>query len=180
MVTRLTKKRLFPFNRAYRDCQKLYHEAFPKEERFPFFPLVVSTIRPMTSFYAYYDQGQFVGLAQCFECADLVFVMFLAIDKSMRSHGYGRAILEEIKEIAHERPVVLTIEPVEERFSNYWQRVKRLAFYQKNGFHETTYDYYEGKERYQVLATKPIGASLLESLLKKAVLGFISIKIVKK
>ena len=46
---------------------------------------------------------------------------------------------------------MLTIEPMdEEDASNRTQRLKRLAFYENNGYQSLNHFYFEGTERYQI------------------------------
>ena len=95
--------------------------------------------------------------------------------------GYGSAILQDVKDLAGNRPVVLAIEPMNEKADNFDQRLKRVRFYEKNGFHITAYYYHEGSETYQMMAnTKQIAIDTIEKLTKKAVLGLVKVSFDKK
>ncbi len=82
---------------------------------------------------------------------NLAYLAFLAVDDTRRSRGYGSRILDAFGERYDDHTQVLEIEPVEEGFDNYEQRVRRLAFYKRNGFQETNLESHEAKERYCVL-----------------------------
>ena len=46
----------------------------------------------------------------------LWFIYFsLAVNPNIRSRGYGSAILQDVKDLAGNRPVVLAIEPMNEK-----------------------------------------------------------------
>ena len=176
----LSRQTVSLFSKNYRDVKALYLAAFPAVERFPYLPLVLNTQRRLANFYAYYDDEKFVGLAYLLENKEVIHLIFLAVNTKIRSRGYGTAILKDIKQLAGNRPVVLEIEPMDKTAENYDQRVKRLAFYEKNGFRVTDYYYHEGKEVYQVMTTDDaFDIRSVERLTKKAVLGLISISFEK-
>lgn len=169
------------FSKHYSAVKTLYLTAFPAVERLPYFPLVLNAYRRLANFYAYYDKDDFVGLVYLLENEEVIYLFFLAVNPNSRSRGYGSAILQDIKQLAGKRPIILAIEPLEKTAENYQQRVQRLAFYEKNGFNITDYYYHEGKEVYQVMATDTsLDISLVEKLTKKAVLGLIAISFEQK
>lgn len=80
------------------DIKRIYFEAFPLKERMPF-PLMVAMSKLWnTQFFGFYDSGIPCGLIYLALNRKIVFVMFLAVDKRLRSNGYGSAILRHIKE----------------------------------------------------------------------------------
>ncbi len=174
----LKREKITLFSKAYRDTRKLYISAFPVHERFLYFPTVLNSYRALADFYAYYDGDRFVGLAYVISSDQLVFLLFLAVTSEVRSKGYGKAILDDMAQLAKKRPVVLTIEPVEAEAKNYEQRLKRLAFYERNGYHATPHFYYEGREKYQILTNQGhVDIAAIEKLVKKAVLHLIPIRV---
>ena len=74
---------------------------------------------------------------------------------------------------------MLTIEPMdEEDASNRTQRLKRLAFYERNGYQALNHFYFEGRERYQILTTdKSLSLVGLERALAKTFLGRYGIRV---
>ena len=74
---------------------------------------------------------------------------------------------------------MLTIEPLdEEQVSNRAQRLKRLAFYERNGYQPLNHFYFEGSERYQILTTdKSLSLVDLERALAKTFLGRYGIRV---
>lgn len=129
----------------------LYEEAFPPEERVPWRVLRAGTLRRGIDFTAYFDGGAFVGLAYTIEAKTMVYLLFLAVNGQVRGRGYGTRILRAVRAAHPGMDVVLDIEPVEANAPNYGQRVRRVAFYERNGFHQTGWTLHEGSERYSVL-----------------------------
>lgn len=96
--------------------------------------MLLTSYRELADFYAYYDGDDFVGLAYVLQNEDVVYLFFLAVNPQIRSRGYGSEILQDIKKIAGSRPVVLAIEPMDEKADNFDQRLKRVRFYEKMVF----------------------------------------------
>ncbi len=89
-------------------------------------------------FKAYYDNNQFVGILFTIETKDTLFVNYIAVNDQIRSKGYGSKLLQTLFERYPKQSVTLFIETMEDKnANNYEQRVKRLAFYEKNGFVQT-------------------------------------------
>lgn len=177
----LKRQKVKFFSKNYRDVKNLYFTAFPAVERLPYFPLFLNTCRSLADFYAYYDGDTFVGLAYLLQNEEVIYLFFLAVNPQIRSQGYGSAILKDISALAEERPIVLAMEPLDKGADNYEQRLKRVNFYERNGFSITDYNYHEGAEVYQMMATKSdIDIHLVEKLTEKAVLGLIPVSFDQK
>lgn len=177
----LSRRKVRFLSKEYRKVQNLYLASFPAVERLPYFLLVLNTYRHLANFYAYYDDESFVGLAYLLENEEIVYLFFLAVNPQLHSHGYGSAILQDIKIIAEKRHIILAVEPLDKEAENYRQRIKRVAFYEKNGFTLTDYEYHEGKEIYQIMTTSTLfDLSSVASLTQKAVLGLINTAFKKK
>ena len=69
----------------------------------------------------------------------MIFIMFLAVDESLRSKGYGSAILKEIKNRYPDKKIMVSIEPCDDSAPDIEVRKRRKAFYRKNGYGETGY-----------------------------------------
>ena len=121
-----------------RDAKRIYFEAFPKEERMPYFLMLGMSHLWNTEFLTFYDRETPVGVVYLAKNPSLVFIMFLAVDKSLRGRGYGSEILRYIGE-KYGRKCVVSIEPCEEGAKDLEIRNKRKSFYLKNGYEETGY-----------------------------------------
>ena len=65
--------------------------------------------------------------------------MFLAVDKTLRSKGYGSAILQDIQNKYPEKKIIISIEPCDKNAFDIELRTKRKEFYMRNGYQETGY-----------------------------------------
>lgn len=114
--------------------KSLYENAFPKSERAPFWFLRYKSKQSDVSFKSLYDDESWIGLLYTFEYEDILLVLYIVIDASCRSGGYGSRVLTGLREEHPDKRIVLTIEPIDEQADNYEQRVKRKRFYEKNGY----------------------------------------------
>ena len=152
----LEVRNIYPLTPTFKKVASLYEAAFPVEERLPLWQLSWNSLKNGQSFLAYFDQEVFIGFTYAICTDNLVYLLFLAV-----------------KEESGGRPCVLTIEPMdEEQVSNRGQRLKRLAFYERNGYQALNHFYFEGTERYQILTTdRSLSLDALEQGLAKTFLG---------
>ena len=114
------------------DIKQLYMDAFPFDERIPFYIMVSVGNDRGVEFLSIYDDDTWLGFIHTLVGEKLSYIFYFAIDGSLRQSGYGSKIIREYKKI-HPK-LSLAIEPIEEDSDNIKQRKKRLAFYEKNGF----------------------------------------------
>lgn len=121
------------------DIKRIYFEAFPQKERMPF-PLMVAMSKLWnTQFFGFYDNNLPCGFVYLAFNKKIVFVMFFAVDKYLRSKGYGSSILQQIKSTYSDKKIIISIEPCDEYTEDIELRKKRKAFYMRNGYKETGY-----------------------------------------
>lgn len=115
----------------------LYQRAFPAEERAPLCYLYYRMRTGKSQFYAVLEDEMFVGLVYTIVYKDIVYVFYLAVLESQRGKGYGSRILQVVKKRYQGYKVILNIEdPNEPGVDNYDERMKRLHFYEQNGFQD--------------------------------------------
>ena len=134
--------------------KKLYNEAFPKEERLPWWIMRLLTVKDGIEFTAYYDNETFCGFTYSITEGDILFVYFLAVADGLRGKGYGSAILGYLKKNNEGKTITLNVEPLDENAENAQQRKNRMRFYQKNGFHDTGYDVKEVGGKFRIMSTE--------------------------
>ena len=122
----------------FAEKEKLYalnNEAFPKEERIPSDKLFVLLQAVDGEAWAFFDET-FVGFAVLLPDTELqmVYLSYFAIDKACRSMGYGGMALAKLAEIYKGYQIVLDMERLDDGADNYGQRLRRLAFYERNGY----------------------------------------------
>ena len=141
--------------------KEIYERSFPPKEQIPLPELLASAQMDQVSFLAWIDPslpagedgaGNVVALTFSFVFPDLFYLGFLAVDGRTRSAGYGTRILTYFRERYGDVPQLLEIEPVVREAGNYQQRVRRLAFYERNGFTVTNMLTHEADQTYRVLA----------------------------
>ena len=122
-----------------KNIKRIYFEAFPKKERMPFLMMVAMSKLWNTNFWGFYDGDTLCGLVYLACNRKIVFVMFLAVDRNLRSQGYGGAILREIQSMYPDKKIIISIEPCDEKTPDIELRKRRKDFYLRNGYNETGY-----------------------------------------
>lgn len=130
--------------------------------------------------HAVYDDDIFVGLTIYFESAKTVYLAYLAIDPSLRGKGYGSKVLQMLEQMYPDKQIVLDIEPLDPQADNYHQRVSRLKFYQRNGWHRTHQMLKDEDGQFEALVdNKRFDKKDFAKALKEMSFGFYQFKIEK-
>lgn len=116
--------------------KKLYTSSFPKRERIPFKILLKLCKRGKVDLLIFTDVDIFVGFAFIIKHKDIVFILYFAINDTIRGKGYGGKALQTIKNKYSGKRIILNIESTQIIGSNHEERVKRKNFYMKNGYKE--------------------------------------------
>lgn len=113
------------------EVEKLYHDAFPIEERKPFEMVLAGIEQEKMECYVLENDGRFVGLAFFILGEPFDILDYFAIDPDRRSEGLGSLALALLRE-TRERPFLVEIESTKQ--NNSQEKERRKAFYIKNGF----------------------------------------------
>ena len=112
----------------------LYHKAFPKEEKKPYWLIKQCEKRGFgRNFIIKSDAGEFLGIAYTISNGKIVLLDYFAIQENRRGMGIGTKVLENLKEIFTPLPLILEIEDPELPSENREQRIRRKDFYQRCG-----------------------------------------------
>jgi GNAT superfamily N-acetyltransferase len=122
-----------------RNVREIYISAFPKEERMPFWLMLIMGRLWNTKFLALRDADAVCGFVYMAMTRRLIFIMFLAVDETIRSKGYGRRILTEVQSMHPGRKIIVSIERCDVEAHDIEQRIRRKRFYLSNGYAETGY-----------------------------------------
>lgn len=122
-----------------KDVKRIYFDSFAKKERMPFTMMVLLTKITHTDFLAFYDKDMLCGFIYSANIQNITFIMFFAVDKSIRSKGYGSKILEEMQKLYPNNKIIISIERCDVKAENINDRIRRKKFYLKNGFIDTGY-----------------------------------------
>lgn len=149
------------------EIKQLYMDAFPFEERVPFYIMLLVGNDRGVEFLSIYDDDTWLGFIHTLVGEKLSYIFYFAIDSSLRQSGYGSKIIREYKKI-HPK-LSLAIEPIEDNSDNIRQRKKRLEFYEKNGFETLDTRVVEMGVEFELMGAKgmEIKESDYKSLVKK-------------
>jgi len=151
----------------------LMKTAFPKNELFPMWLLRLLARRKSVNYLAFYSENDFCGILYTVENDDCLFVLYLAVNAQIRSRGLGSQIIQWIKERTTKN-IVLCVETPDDSAENPEQRKRRISFYQRNGFSDTGYSYFDG-DSYSILSSdsEHFNLSSYKALLKSFSFGLI-------
>ena len=133
--------------------QTLYRTAFPKEEQLPWWVLRLAAASGRSELTAYYADGRFCAMTFSATAGDVFYVMFFAVEESLRGQGYGSAVLAHLKQTNPDKTILLNVEIPEAAAPNYAQRLQRMAFYRKNGFVDSGYNIREVGGVFRILSS---------------------------
>ncbi len=134
----LTEKDLSKKLTNYQEICAFMKRVFPKEELMAMWLIRLLTLKKNYDFKVYYDNELFVGILFTIESDDTVFVFYLAVNDKIHSKGYGSRLLNILFDKYPDKSITLFIETMDDTNAlNYDQRIKRLSFYERNGFAHT-------------------------------------------
>ena len=164
--------------RLCRQAKQLYLEAFPKEERLPWWVLWLNSCRKGIDLTAFVEDGAMVGFTASVTTARMHFLLFFAVPEASRGCGHGSAILTRLRQ--QHAAVTLNVELLDPEAENYPQRQRRFRFYGRNGFFDTGYHVWEVGGKFRVLATDSIlDEAAYRKIFRKLSLGFWNVKLQK-
>lgn len=124
-------------NRFWTQINILAKETFPPEEYIAPEELVRMSATKGHEFLALIHEDSFIGYIVVYPHRDLLYLLYLAIDPSCRSKGYGSHVIETLKARYADRKLVVDFEMPDDNAPNREQRLRRRQFYLRNGYKET-------------------------------------------
>lgn len=116
------------------DIKTLYLRAFPPAERKPFYIIRKKQSEgSMEILSIESDAGDFLGLAITILYKDIVLLDYFAVDDSQRNNGTGSSALRLLFERYSGKRFLLEIEAPDIPSENTPERIRRKAFYLRNG-----------------------------------------------
>ena len=138
-----------------RDLDKieaLYEAAFPACER-KLFSVMAEKAGQGVDLLAIEDEGAFCGLAIVLVYGAVALLDYFAVMPEKRGGGIGGAALALLKEKYAGRALLIEIEDPDEASENRAERVRRKAFYLKNGMVEMDYKVWFYGTKMQVMTS---------------------------
>lgn len=146
-------------HKAY--MKHLYKRMFPIEERIPFWLLWDSHKKGRSKLYIIKKAGVLAGFVNLVSFEDAWMCMYLAIDPACQGAGLGSQLIQLLLRKLGNTCFFLSIERIERKAENYEQRIKRKAFYLRNGMKETGCFYIEAMQEYELLSNGKAADAML-------------------
>lgn len=171
---------LEPFSFGREDkkwLKKLFLSAFPRVERPPFW-VFVRMRPPKAALWLIRADRQKAGFFSVLPGRGLAYVYLFAVDDALRGRGIGSSALRQLCSL-YEGKLFLAIEPLMPEAPNYFVRVRRKAFYERNGFTYLHQWIRESGETYSLLGIgEPVPEKGYLSLMRSG-LGLLAFRIVR-
>ncbi len=116
---------------------RIYEEAFPEEERIPFDDIIRLTDDIPLDFTAYSLGSCLIGFTIVCPREPFTWFWYFAVRADLRGRGIGQDILSSLLQRYRGKRCVLDIESPRQACANREQRLRRHAFYLRNGFRDT-------------------------------------------
>ena len=117
-----------------RKLKALYGKTFPREEKKPFSLMVQKRNEGLMEFLTVEDEnGTFLGFIITVLHKDIVLLDYFAVAPKQRGNGIGAEALKLLRERCRGKRILLEIEDPEEPAKNTEERLRRKAFYLRNG-----------------------------------------------
>lgn len=131
-------------DRNFKDAEildQVKQEAFPDIESITSDMVIKASDQNYGTCIACYDNDDFIGFLFYISIDDLVYIILFAVNQNFRNKGYGGKILQTFmdKQLSSNpnSKFALDVEYPHLTSKNHEQRIKRIAFYEKLGFHLT-------------------------------------------
>lgn len=120
------------------DFNKLYElmgDSFPLSEIRTFEGQKQLLSNPLYTVYVLREEGEVLAFFAEWQNESYRFLEHLAVNRNYRSRGLGSKTLQAYHDL-NDKPVVLEVEPPNDEI-----QIRRVKFYEKNGYHLSSYSY---------------------------------------
>lgn len=138
-------------NKNRQKVKEIYKSSFRKEDRMPFMLMLLMASLKSTHFISFHDGDTLCGFVYMAAIKRITFVMFFAVDESIRSKGYGSRILDKIQSLHPDNKIIITIERCDEDAEDIEERLRRKKFYANNGYMQAEYMVKLGNQKQEIL-----------------------------
>lgn len=122
-------------NEEFNQLYELMDDSFPPSEIRSFESQQKLLNNPLYTVYVLREEGEILAFFAEWKNESFRFLEHLAVNKKYRSRGLGSKTLQAYHDLSDE-PVVLEVEP-----PNDETQIRRVKFYEKNGYHLSSYSY---------------------------------------
>lgn len=124
------------FRKDWKKIKQLYKAAFPRYERKPLWIVRMKHRKGEADIWVIEHEGEFAGFAITVNELDMVLLDYFAISENQRSDGLGGKALKLLQKKYEDKRFFLEIECEDDSAENAAERVRRKAFYLRNGMSE--------------------------------------------
>ena len=124
------------FRKDWKKIKQLYKTAFPRYERKPLWIVRMKHRKGEADIWVIDRDGEFAGFAITVNELDMVLLDYFAISGDKRNSGLGGKALQLLQEKYADKRFFLEIECEDDSADNAAERVRRKAFYLRNGMSE--------------------------------------------
>lgn len=149
----ITLQKMNEQSKEIKRISECYEKAFPENERKPLEPLLQDK-SGCGEVFSFYDENEWIGFACMISSPKVAHIIYLVIDDTLRSKGYGSKVLQLLHETKPQHQFIVDVERVDETANNAVQRIKRNQFYKRNHYQETEVKYNWFEENYEILVSK--------------------------
>ena len=134
--------------------KEIYETSFPKSEKFPFWVLKQCAKENNVRLDSIIDHNtdKIIGMNFRISYDDIVYLMYVAIDKKYRNKGFGSLVLRDLILRQADTSILLCIEKPS-ICDKEDIKARRKDFYLRNGFYETGYFIKDSGVDYEFLSS---------------------------
>ena len=136
----------------FNETMRLYEDAFPSNERRSLKPLI-NDPKKEGVVYAVLNDNEYIGFIVLLSHEKITHILYFATEEEYRNRGFGKKILEIVKEAFPDQKIIADVEEPDEGSFNNGQRLRRIGFYQRSGYRQTDIEYEWRNERYVIMVS---------------------------
>lgn len=126
-----------PFGETWAKAMEIYENSFPPEEKRPY-EQHMQLMKKNNSyhFYAAMEEQTVIGIIILWKLQRFIYLDYLATLSNARNKGYGKRIVEQLKELFNDT-IILEVELPDNDLAK-----RRIGFYTRLGFYLLDFPYY--------------------------------------
>ncbi len=137
----------------YDIVRELQMTAFPPEECFTMEEILRLSESVHIEYKSFWEGEQLCGILFYNVGETMLYLFYLAVPTEVRSKGYGAKLIQWLIKMYSDKAIVGNIEPIGFDAENENQRIRRLAFYERNGFHRVPFRLLDDSGLYDIIST---------------------------
>lgn len=138
----------------FTEIEQLQKDAFPPEESYSMEQILSLARTENIKYQSFWENDTLCGITFYNVGYTMLYLFYLATPAMQRSKGYGSRLLHWLQEAYPDKVIVGNIEPVGFKGPNEEQRIRRLNFYQRNGFRQINYRLLDDSGLYDIISSK--------------------------